>query len=187
MNQRRTFWTRAEIFRNCDSTEKNRWCWYFVISEKRSVWRFFAAIEQNQPSFWKSFIHVRGSFATVNTRQLIHNASDTNDKFNNIIIVQTHFNGNLERKILDGTWIWTHNLLTLVFLPGHYLPYRDLISLIDHYAFLVASSMEDLAEVIKTSTTVTVNITNACTCRRVGVQWLNLYPESIMPPKNQPF
>ena len=31
-----------------------------------------------------------------------------------------------EKKSLAGMEIWTHNLVAHLFLPGHYLPYRDL-------------------------------------------------------------
>ena len=80
--------------------------------------------------FNKIFIWIFGTSATLtSTRQLIHYTTHTcmSYTFHNMTILLVHFNSDFcEKKSFSGTGIWTYDLPTCVFLPGHNFPYRDL-------------------------------------------------------------
>ena len=73
-----------------------------------------------------SFINTHYSSATfINTRQLIHSTTHTKTIYNpkqddcsSTVYYEAVF---IRKKPFAGTRIWTHNLLTRVFLAGHHL------------------------------------------------------------------
>ena len=105
----------------------------------------------NKYVFEKTFIPIRGPSATYT-----HEKIKTQLALNVQTSQQAHLNRDFLRKeTFARIRIGTQDLPTCAFLPRHYLPYMNLHL---YGALLVSSILGELAEVTKTTTSVTSNI-----------------------------